>query len=321
MNKFKPFNFADINAMEGCYIPSSIKYANNAVYQYWFRSLFQRAVSAIEFDNLPTEWNNQTRDFFRYCLFALGYVGVFDDKKHGGFCFLPCGLKGRNFYYQPTHIILTHKAFGISKMLEIGKDAELIRLTPDYSGIFDIIQYYAEKLASLDTAINVSITNSKIPNILCGKNRAANEALKKVVDKINSGESTVIVDYYLKDMTDSESPFNLLDASSVSSNYITDKLLKDWASILNAFDSEIGIVTLPYEKKERMVTDEATMKENDATARAYTWLTSLNESLDVINKRFSYLLNGPIVARLRTSNISEKEGAEDVNIQDITDRD
>ena len=121
--------------------------------------MFQRALSVLEID-LPEEWNGSIKDFFNWCLYRIGFVAVFYDKKFG-LSFQPCALNGYDFYYRPTKAIVSNPSllFG-SKTFRIGKDCEILKLTPDYMGIWDIIDYYAEKLSLLDNAINMSIINA-----------------------------------------------------------------------------------------------------------------------------------------------------------------
>ena len=71
-----------------------------------------------------------------------------------------------------------------------------------------------------------------------------------------------------------------------ASDYITDKLLADHSTLINNFDAEIGIPSVPFEKKERLVTAEADSRKLDSTARARTWLDTLTASCEIINDRF-----------------------------------
>ena len=63
--------------------------------------------------------------------------------------------------------------------------------------------------------------------------------------------------------------------------------LEDFRTILHNFDTEIGIPTLPVEKKERMITDEANSLRVDAISRSEVWLNTFNESAFAVNKRFN----------------------------------
>ena len=72
----------------------------------------------------------------------------------------------------------------------------------------------------------------------------------------------------------------------IKNSYITADLLRDWQTLLNAFDTEVGIPTLPYQKKERMVEDEANSRVIDSITRSTVWLNTLSESIKDINAMF-----------------------------------
>lgn len=274
-----PFNYEQINTAAGTYNPSPVKAYNNKTFAFWERALFQRATSVIE-ATIPEEWEGTTKDFMLYCLFRFGFIFIFDDPAYGR-TFQPCTLKGYDWYYQPTDVIIANPALNRSLELKIGKDGELLKLTPDFFGVWDIISYYAEKLSTLDNAINMSLINNKFAFILGARNKVAGQALKKMLDKINKGEPAVIYDMkLLNDPTDKEEPFQVWERkNSLKESYLTTDQLKDFQTILNNFDCEVGIPTIPYEKKERMVQAEATSRQLDAQSRSTIWIECLNSSV------------------------------------------
>lgn len=301
-----PINYEQINIQAGTYNPSPVKAYNNKTFDFWYRALFQRACSVVEF-NLVDEWSAEVRDFFIYSLFRFGYVSIFDSEDYG-FTFQPCTLSGLDWYYQPIRAMISNPALTTSLELEIHKDCELLKLTPDYIGIHDIVCYYAEKLSELDVAINMSIINNKIPMILFGRNKAAAEALKKVLDKVNKGEPAVVVDQVLlNDKTDKDSPFQFWDREHLANGYITTDMLKDFQTLINNFDTEIGIPTIPYEKKERMVQSEAESREIDSSARSTIWIETLTSCFKVINSKYGTSMS----ARLRYQIDESMEVSED----------
>ena len=285
-----PLNYDKLNNIAGHYSPSMVKAYNNEAFAFWVRSLFQRATSRIDCD-LPDNWQGSRRDFLLYCLLSIGFVFVSKNKKLG-FWFNPGSLYGSDFYYQPTEFILAnpraHKVGLLGKTrFVLHEEGELLKFMPDYHGIFDIIEYYAEKLAAMDNAINMSIINSKFSFVLAGKNKATVEALKKMFDKINKGEPAVFLDKALmNDPNDNEAPFQFVELQKLRENYITDQQLQDFQSILNSFDSEIGIPTTPYFKAERMVTSEADSKTTDSQARLITAIECLQSSVKDIKKLY-----------------------------------
>lgn len=312
---YKPLNYEQINNIEGFLQPSMLKYCNSVTYAYWQRSLFQRAISTIDFKGLPDTWKASVRDFFYWCIFAYGYVGVFDHEEFG-LSFQPGGLKGFDFYYQPVEFIVANpKLKGMSGRFTIHEDCELIKLTPDYRGIWDIISYYAMLLSALDSGINMSIVNNKFAWLLGAKTKAAAESLKKAIDKINSGEPAVILDSSLLLQMDPQSkdePWSFLERSNLKQSYLTTDQLMDRQTLLSAFDAEIGIRSLPYNKKERLVTAEAESREQDSTARLDVWKATLDSSLELVNKMFDLNIK---------AELNYEGGEGDAPVKNDTDRD
>lgn len=307
---YAPLNYDQINAIEGQYTPSMVKSFNNKVFIFWERALFQRAASVIDFNGLPDTWEGTRKDFFIYCLFKFGFIGVMDTKDYG-LIFQPGTLMGYDLYYQPTKFIIANPHITIqTKEFTIGQDAELIKLTPDYMGIWDIISYYAEKLATLDNAINMSLINNKFAFMLAAKNKQASEAFKKMIDKVNAGEPAVIYDQKLvNDQQDKTEPWQLWSRDHMKENYLTTMQLADFNTILHNFDKEIGIPTIPVEKKERMITDEAQSTVIDAISRSEIWLETLESSLNIVNAKYN--LNIKAKRHFKTEEVSEDERKDD----------
>ena len=311
---YAPLNYQKINIAAGRFSPSTIKAHNNLSFWFWSRSLFQRAASVIDF-TVPTNWEGKVKDFFVYCLFKYGYIAIFKTDDFG-LSFQPCALKGYDFYYQPTSVLISNPL--LNKEFKLGSEAELLKLTPDYYGVWDIIDYYAEKLSMLDVSINSSIVNSKFAYLLGAKTKGAAQALKKLLDQINKGEPAVIYDSRIFDDPSSKgdvSPFQTWFRDSMKNNYITSDLLQDFQTLLNDFDREIGIPTIPYQKKERLVQSEAESTEIDAKARSIVWIDTLDSSIKEVKQLFPDIT---LSAQLRYGKASE--GGE-ANEQRQTDTD
>ena len=280
---YTPLNYDQISVAAGSYTPSSIKSYNNRTFAFWERALFQRAQSVLDF-TVPSNWDGKVKDFFLYCLFKYGFICISKNDEFGQF-FQPCTLSGFDFYYQPTTAIIANpRLYG---ELKIDTECALLKLTPDYMGAWDIIWYTAEKLSILDNAINMSLINNKFAFFLGARNKGAGEALKKMLDLVNQGEPAVVYDMkLLNDPTDKEMPFQQWQRDNLKNSYLTTDQLMDFQTLINNFDAEVGIPTIPYQKKERMVTDEATARTYDAKARSITWFNTLNSSIDEIKKLY-----------------------------------
>ena len=269
-------------------IPSEYYKNNNAAYRYWFRSLLHKIDSSLIFSNLPDGWSN---DFFMFCLWARGFVAVFksnrkDLEKYGknGILFLPGTISGYDFYYQPQKVAICNPMF--EKIFDIGSDCRLLKLTPDFKGVLDIIDFYSAKLAELSKSIDMGLLNAKMPVILTATNEAQAATLKAVYDKIQSGSSLIVYD----DTNDSDEiiprkdPFEFW-SQNFKETYIVHDLLDDMKTILDSFYCEIGL-PVAIEKKERMITSETDFAAAQSQARISCWLETLNESLQIINKQF-----------------------------------
>ena len=308
---YTPLNYHQINVAAGSYTPSNDKNFNNKTFAFWERALFQRAQSVLDFE-VPTEWDGKVKDFFLYCLFKYGFICISKNDEFGQF-FQPCTLSGFDFYYQPTKAIIANPIY--NEELEIDKQCALLKLTPDYMGAWDIIWYTAEKLSILDNAINMSLINNKFAFFLGAKNKTAGQALKKMLDLVNQGEPAVVYDMKLiNDPTDKEMPFQQWQRDNLKNSYLTTDQLMDFQTIINNFDAEVGIPTIPYQKKERMVTDEATARTFDAKARSITWFNTLTSSIEEIKKLY------PDINLSVKLHYDETEGTpQDIDVKGVND--
>ena len=316
---YTPLFYDQINLINGTYQPSPVKNKNNLAFDYWVRTLFHRAQAPLIF-GLPEMWQGELLAFWFYVLFKFGYVSIQDLTKYSkiggdkiGMCFNAVGLSGPpDFYYQPTIAILSNPMLTDSVEMTIGQDCAIVKLTPDYMGIWDVIEYYADRLSNLDNAINMSIINNKMAYILGGKTKAAVQALKKMMDKINAGEPAVFLDYrILDDQKTKETPFQFLQRDNLKNSYLTTDQLLDLHTILSDFDAEVGIPTIPYQKKERETEYESKSKYADGMSRALTWKRCIEASLKKVNTLYPDL---NITFRLRWE--QEEGGEVNVNNED-----
>ena len=116
-----PFDYQHINNVEGHISPSQIKIGNNTAFKFWWRSLYQRLLSVIDFDIIP-EWNRENRALFNYGIFIDGRLAVFE-RDDLGLIFQRCNLSGYGVYYQPTRALVSNPYFNTS--LDLNKDGSI----------------------------------------------------------------------------------------------------------------------------------------------------------------------------------------------------
>ena len=259
------------------------KVQNDINTQYYMRSLYQRAISGVTF-TLPKDWNVR---YFRNVLYFDGFIGIIKTAQFG---IIPqmCGFTGYGLYRQPVTMLVNQPLVQFEGT--IGENCELVMLTPDYRGIWDIIEHYAVRLSTAIASLDVSLINSRIPFVALPKNKSAAHTLRVVYEKISAGEPFVDLD---RAVLKSEGINKDVDpiwtfSQNVKENYITDKILDDMDTILDQFDREIGIAAIG-EKKERRVTGEIELESLDACARSRTWFECLTESFDNVNRLFPEL--------------------------------
>lgn len=281
-----------INLLESMNVPNTYWNRKSQKYQYWFRSLLQKLDSALVFSGLPEDWTKY-QDFFQLCLWARGYLAVFESERFGDkatkLAFQPCNLGGPlDFYYQPTKALVSNPLY--QKELTIGKDCEIIKLCPDFNGLFDIIDRTATMLAEIDKSVIVGLINARTSLVVTADSMAESEKIKKVYDKVQSGEPLVIwkdkSDPFDNEVMPRKNPFDDAFLNDFTKTYIVTNLLADCQTILDNFYMEIGLPVRTYDGKAHMLQAEANMQDAQAQSRISCWVNTLTECFDVINKHY-----------------------------------
>lgn len=251
---------------------------------FYMRALWQRAIAGTSF-KLPKSWRRAKR-YFKNVLFSLGYIGVANTPKYG---IIPqiCGFSGYGLFLQPVQMLVNQPLVQFEGT--IGEDCELIHLCGDYRGIWDIVEHYAIRLSIAITSVDCALMNERLSLLAAGKSKQASETLKYLYEKICAGEPFAVYDKAIKsDSIDGNDEPIWTYSQDVANQYVSDKLLADIDTILMQFDKEIGIAAVG-EKKERMLTDEIAMQNEDACARSTTWFENLSDSFDLTNELFPEL--------------------------------
>lgn len=294
---YYPLNYDQINLYNGTFTPSN-KFSDSLAFDFWCRALYQRALSVFDFDGLPEEFSRDEISLMYYLLYADGFCGSFDTDEYG-VIINPISPGGYNVFYAPEWFRVTNPALssGNSKEFMVyhkgqeDKDRKtygvIISMSPDFIGIGDIIIYYAEKLANMSAALDMNIENSKLAYVLGANSKSGVSFIKKLFDKIKSGVSTIVYDSRITPLDDVET-FEFLHRDNLKNSYMVSDFNTDIQTLINQFDAEIGIVNVPYEKKERMTAFESQSKASDGIARATLWRDNLQRSFDEFNELYGY---------------------------------
>lgn len=285
----RTYDYDVISQINARFNPNTVKCKNNSLYMFFCRYLWQKAVSVFEWDGFPEYWSEV---YFKYVLAGAGYIAVLNTDEYG---VIPqwCTFNGkRTVFYEPAGILVTNPAFQGSRTYErtLGIDAELVRMTPDFLGIGDIIGYYGDQLALTAEAIGVNTINTKTALVFASANKTAAESFKKMYDQIQSGNPAVFID---KDLYDEEgNPNWMLFIADLKNMYITPDMISTMARLEAQFDSYIGLPNLAgMEKKERMISDEVNMNNVSTYSRAELWKDNIDRSLEKVNSMFGLNIN------------------------------
>lgn len=274
-----PVFYDYINAANSRVDPSTVHVKNTGLNRFFVRYLLQRAMSPLEF-RIPDSWD---RNYFLYVLYCMGWIGVLNTDKFGVIC-QHCGLQGYNVYYQPTKIVVSNPLLEGLHTLEIGREAALIKLQPDFGSIMDLVQFYANMMALTAETAGVNIFNSKLSYAFAAGNKTAAESFKKMMDQVGSGEPAVFYDKNL--LNDDGSKAWDTFAQDLRSNYIAGDLLDDMRKWEERFDTEIGIPNANTNKRERLITDEVNANNFETRSRIELWLDTMRKGMDTANELF-----------------------------------
>lgn len=235
------------------------------------RYLTQKAISIFEW-KLPEHW---AKNYFLYILYLWGWVAVIETDKFG---VIPqgCGIRGYDVFYQPTHAIITNPLLDGILEPRIGRECTLIKLQPDYGGVYDLVSYYANLMAICAETACLNIFNSKLSYIFFAKNKTIAETLKKLYDRVGSGEPISVIDKALFG-DDNEKLWDVF-AQDLKGNYLANDILETMRTLEMRFCQELGIPTVINEKKERLNVDETNGNNIETYSRPALWLEELKKS-------------------------------------------
>ena len=275
-----PYYYDAINQVESHIIPGTIKKDCNALSMYYRRYLAQRAFAILEFRNIPDTWDEE---YLKFVLLCFGVAAVIKTDKFG---IIPqqCGISGYNVYYRPTRALVVNPLFDRSYDLVIGQDCELIRLSPDWRGIPDLIGHYADLLALVKTSIVTNLYNSRLSYVFAGGTKAFAESFKMMFDQISAGNPAVFVDKNL--IGEDGNPQWQLFQQDLKATYIIDLLQAAERCIMSQFYSTIGIPNIPFEKNERLTQSESTTGDYATQCLVDLWKRTINSTLEKVNAMF-----------------------------------
>lgn len=310
MNNFfsAPYTYDFINKYNGNFNPSTVHVKNTALAAYFRRYYLQKAISVFDW-TFPEEWSVINADnYFLYVLYCWGFIGIIETDKYG---IIPqqCTLSGYNIVYQPARLMINNPLINRTLEPRINIEAALIQLQPDYLGILDIVDHYAQQKALLSEALAVNAVNSKLSFVFGANSKAQAESLKELYDKIMGGDPAVFIDSKLFDNAGNlQMTFINKD---VKGSYIITDLLNDIKMQDDMFNTEIGIPNANHDKKERLLVDEVNANNFETKSKAQIWLETLKRGCKTARDLFGISLDVDWRKDLVVSAEAQKDPASD----------
>lgn len=274
-----PISYDYINAYNGTISPSTVHCTDVGLTRFFQKYLLQKAISVFKW-TLPENWD---KDFFLYGLYSYGHMAVINTDKFG---VIPqfCGLMGYNVFYRPTQAVISNPLLKGIIQPKIDSQCTVFKMNADYSGIWDIVSYYADMMAMAAQTAGINMFNSKLSYLFFAKDKAAAESYKKMCDKVLSGEPIAVVgkELYANDGAKAWDMF----AQDLKRNYIVHEVLTDLLKYEAMFCTAVGLPNANTEKKERMIVDEVNANNIETNSNAEMWLERFKKDSEKTNKMF-----------------------------------
>ena len=193
---------------------------------------------------------------------------------------------GWNVFYFPTRCYVHTNLINRDNM-QIGEDCEILRLSPDFFGIEDLVHFYAEKLALASQALDMNLMNSKLANVFAANNKSDAETIKAVLDKIYAGNPAAVYEPSSKQRGETE-PWTVFNRD-IKAGFIAPELLDVYRSIFAEFDTEIGIPNANTRKKERLITDEVNQNNAETMSRVKVFEQTMQRDLEKVRHLYPEL--------------------------------
>lgn len=281
--------------------PSTMHVRDTNLAWYFRRYLLQKAIAVFKWE-MPKTW---AQNYFLYVLYCWGYIAIVNTDKFG---VIPqgCSLAGYDVFYQPKNAIIANPLLTGILQPEIGSQCTLIKLQPDYGGIMDKINFYADVLALCAETAGTSLFNSKLAYVFASTNKQAAESFKKMYDEIASGNPASFVDKSL--FNEDGSPNWYMFNQDLRGSYIAGQIMEDMRKWEIKFCSDLGIPNSNTDKKERLIVDEVNSNNIEVKLWADLALESLKDGCEKANKMFG--LNLSVDWRFKDDQDNREEAVE-----------
>ena len=262
---------------------------NSSTFQDYLLRLRKIALSIFEWNNLPTSMNERKLEMD---LFDKGIAALLKDEQYGfintscassgdlNIYGLPTRLNCYSFEYQTMRKLYTG-SLGLSeaqKKVRENQECILVMNNWDLLPTSTTLELYAYKLYEADMSALVNIKAQKTPvMILINENQKL--AMENLYSQYDGNKPFIFGD------KDSLSP-DQIKALRTEAPFVADKIQEYKNTIWNEALQFLGINNIMIEKKERLITDEASSNNEVVNLNLQSFLIPRLEACKQFNEKF-----------------------------------
>lgn len=258
---------------------------NDATYYDYLERFKKIAMSMFEWVNLPKSMNAR---WLERCLYYNGQAALLKHKKYG-FINTNCCSSGKiNIYGLPTKLNCYSFEFqeirnlyvGLNPMSENKENEEAILVLNNWEGVptCKTMELFAYRLYEAERTCDVNIKAQKTP-VLVVVDEKQRLMMENLYSQYDGNQPFIFGD---------SGQFNtdILKAIKTDAPFIADKLMKYKEQIWNEALMFLGVNTLTTEKKERLITDEASANNELINLNLQSFLAPRLQACKEFNEKF-----------------------------------
>lgn len=244
---------------------------NNRTYRYYYRRIQDLAISQFEWIGLPEEVDQR---YLELVLFQNGVATLFRDEDVGRVIGLECLLKeGLDIYRNPVSW-QAHAVNGYHRELN-SENAVLVWNNYVKESMVDFADMFARRLYNLDRIVDVNCNAQKTP-VLIKASQEQRMTMKNLYEQYDGNAPFI---FGCKDLNTDN-----LSVLKTDAPYVADAIYSMKVQIWNEMLGWLGIQSVNYLKKERMITDEVTVNNDNVICSRYSRLQMRKNALPAIKR-------------------------------------
>ena len=272
---------------------------NNSTFIDFLQRLRQVALSQFEWINLPESMNGE---YLEQCLYDFGKATLLKTENYG-FINSKCSDNGNlNIYHLPSKFnCYAVDSLSEDRFLYNGFKDEtdndykyciLVKNNPDMIPTEPSLRLFAYRLYEAERTSDVNIRSQKTPTLIIG-DESMKLAMKNLYLKYAGNEPVVYADK-------NQLGENVIRSIDTKAQFLADKLMEYKKEIWNEALTYLGINNINVEKRERLVSEEASANNELVNLNLQARLSCRKKACEQFNKLFNLTGENAIDVRVRS---------------------